>query len=103
MAALSMGLATVEERVAALETQLGQHTRDAAALELKLTNANNTITAATSLLGQLAHEYTTWEQDVWWRHPHSLYLTNIYIYLGGTVVAYATNMLDFGFGWLKIN
>uniref|UniRef100_A0A2A4JRE1 Dynein heavy chain, cytoplasmic n=1 Tax=Heliothis virescens TaxID=7102 RepID=A0A2A4JRE1_HELVI len=64
MAALSTGLATVEERVAALQEQLGQHTRDAAALELRLTHANDTITAATSLIDQLAHEYTAWESDL---------------------------------------
>ena len=64
MAALSSGLATVEERVAALQEQLGQHTRDAAALELRLTQANETITAATNLIDQLAHEYTAWESDV---------------------------------------
>ncbi|XP_075972807.1 dynein cytoplasmic heavy chain beethoven [Anticarsia gemmatalis] len=64
MAALSSGLATVEERVAALQDELGQHTRDAAALELKLAAATDTIGAATSLLDQLAHEYSAWENDL---------------------------------------
>lgn len=64
MAALSTGLATVEERVASLQAQLGQHTRDAAALELRLSSANDTITAASTLIEQLAHEYAAWETDV---------------------------------------
>lgn len=71
MAALSSGLATVEERVASLQQQLGQHTRDAAALELKLAQANETITAATNLIQQLAHEYTSWESDV--RHHNNIF------------------------------
>ncbi|KAJ2950704.1 hypothetical protein O0L34_g8964 [Tuta absoluta] len=62
--ALSSGLATVDERVAALKDQLGQHTRDAAAIELKLSNAKKTIEAARSLLDQLAHEYSAWEIDL---------------------------------------
>lgn len=70
LAALSSGLATVDERVAALKEQLGQHTRDAAAIELSLNNATKTIQAARSLLDQLAHEYTAWEQDV----SNSIYL-----------------------------
>lgn len=64
MAALSTDLNTVEERVAALQEQLGQNTREAAALELKLAQANATITTATGLIDQLAHEYTAWENDV---------------------------------------
>lgn len=64
LSALSSGLATVDERVAALKDQLGQHTRDAAAIELKLSNATGTIQAAKSLLDQLAHEYGAWEADV---------------------------------------
>ncbi|XP_063823749.1 cytoplasmic dynein 2 heavy chain 1-like [Ostrinia nubilalis] len=62
--ALSSGLATVEERVAALQQQLGQHSRDAAALELSLSNATSTITAATALIATLAQEYDAWETDL---------------------------------------
>lgn len=64
LGALSSGLATVDERVAALKEQLGQHTHDAAAIELRLTSATNTIQTAKQLLDQLAHEYDVWEADV---------------------------------------
>lgn len=64
LSALSSGLATVDERVAALKEQLGRHSRDAAALELSVASAAQTIAAATQLLDQLAHEYTAWERDV---------------------------------------
>ncbi|KAI8440127.1 hypothetical protein MSG28_001532 [Choristoneura fumiferana] len=64
LSALSSGLATVDQRVAALKQQLGQHTRDAAAIELRLTNAGATIQAARTLLDQLAHEYDAWENDL---------------------------------------
>ncbi|XP_034825556.2 cytoplasmic dynein 2 heavy chain 1 [Maniola hyperantus] len=64
LAALSTGLVTVDERVAALKEQLGQHTREAAAIELRLSTAVNTIQAARDLLDQLAHEYESWETDL---------------------------------------
>ncbi|XP_061706791.1 cytoplasmic dynein 2 heavy chain 1 [Cydia pomonella] len=64
LAALSSGLATVDERVSALKEQLGQHTRDAAALELRLATAQATIRAARTLLDQLRHEYAAWETDL---------------------------------------
>ncbi|XP_052738057.1 cytoplasmic dynein 2 heavy chain 1 isoform X2 [Bicyclus anynana] len=64
LAALSSGLATVDERVAALKEQLGLHTREAAALELRLSTAVGTIQAARDLLDQLAHEYESWESDL---------------------------------------
>ncbi|XP_063374788.1 cytoplasmic dynein 2 heavy chain 1 isoform X3 [Cydia amplana] len=64
LAALSSGLATVDERVSALKEQLGRHTRDAAALELRLNTAQATIRAARALLDQLRHEYAAWETDL---------------------------------------
>ncbi|KAM3968298.1 LOW QUALITY PROTEIN: dynein cytoplasmic heavy chain beethoven [Aphomia sociella] len=64
LAALSSGLETVESRVAALKEQLGQHSRDAATLELKLSAATDTIDAAKNLLDRLADEYTAWETDL---------------------------------------
>nr|XP_037870708.1 cytoplasmic dynein 2 heavy chain 1 isoform X3 [Bombyx mori] len=64
LSTLSSGLATVDERVAALKEQLGRHSRDAAALELSVASAAQTIAAATQLLDQLAHEYTAWERDL---------------------------------------
>lgn len=47
-----------------LKEQLGQHTREAAALELRLSEATATLNTARDLLQQLAHEYTAWEKDV---------------------------------------
>lgn len=64
MASLSEGLASVEARVSSLKDQLGQHSREAAILEHKVTAAKQTLQAAASLLQQLAHEYTAWELDV---------------------------------------
>lgn len=64
LSALSSGLATVDQRVGALKEQLGQHTRDAAAIEMRLNAAADTLRAAQNLLDQLAHEYTAWECDV---------------------------------------
>jgi hypothetical protein len=64
LAALSSGLESVEERVEALQQQLGQHSRDAAALELQLAAAHTTIGAAAGLLAALAAEYQAWETDV---------------------------------------
>ncbi|XP_050362992.1 cytoplasmic dynein 2 heavy chain 1 [Nymphalis io] len=64
LAALSSGLATVDERVAALKEQLGRHTREAAAIELRLSTAVQTIRAASDLLDRLAHEYDSWENDL---------------------------------------
>ncbi|XP_037297407.1 LOW QUALITY PROTEIN: cytoplasmic dynein 2 heavy chain 1 [Manduca sexta] len=64
MSALSTGLESVSERVAALKEQLGRHTRDAAALELRLGDVTRTIAAATHMLRQLAHEYRRWELDL---------------------------------------
>nr|XP_026491806.1 cytoplasmic dynein 2 heavy chain 1 [Vanessa tameamea] len=64
LAALSSGLATVDERVAALKEQLGRHTREAAAIELRLSTAVQTISAASDLLDRLAHEYDSWENDL---------------------------------------
>lgn len=57
-------MSSVEERLASLQAQLGQHTRDAASLELRLHSAAATIRRATSLLRQLAREDDTWETDV---------------------------------------
>lgn len=64
LAALSTGLTTVDERVASLKEQLGKHTRDAATIELRLSNAAKTIDTARGLLEQLAQEYSAWETDV---------------------------------------
>ncbi|XP_038213294.1 cytoplasmic dynein 2 heavy chain 1 [Zerene cesonia] len=62
--ALSSGMASVEERVAALQAGLGRHTRAAAALELRLAAAAATIRHAAPLLDQLAQECATWETDL---------------------------------------
>ncbi|XP_048480982.1 cytoplasmic dynein 2 heavy chain 1-like [Plutella xylostella] len=64
LAALSTGLTTVDERVASLKEQLGKHTRDAATIELRLSNAAKTIDTARGLLEQLAQEYSAWETDL---------------------------------------
>ncbi|XP_013174903.1 PREDICTED: cytoplasmic dynein 2 heavy chain 1-like [Papilio xuthus] len=64
LSALSSGLSTVEERVSALKAQLGLHSRDAAALELKLSEAKKTLHNAQDLLDQLANEYDAWELDL---------------------------------------
>ncbi|KOB77908.1 Cytoplasmic dynein 2 heavy chain 1 [Operophtera brumata] len=64
LSALSSGLASVDQRVSALKEQLGQHTRDAAAIEMRLNAAADTLRAAQHLLDQLAHEYTAWENDL---------------------------------------
>ncbi|CAF4954820.1 unnamed protein product [Pieris macdunnoughi] len=62
--ALSSGMTSVEERVTSLKEQLGQHTRDAAALEMRLTAVTDTIQHANGLLEHLANEYRTWETDL---------------------------------------
>ncbi|XP_045525458.1 cytoplasmic dynein 2 heavy chain 1 [Pieris brassicae] len=61
---LSSGMTSVEERVMSLKEQLGQHTRDAAALEMRLTTVTDTIQHANGLLQHLANEYRTWETDL---------------------------------------
>lgn len=62
--ALESGLASVEERVAALQTALGGHARHAAALELRVAATARTLAAAAALLRALEHEARAWDEHV---------------------------------------
>ncbi|XP_050677031.1 cytoplasmic dynein 2 heavy chain 1-like [Leptidea sinapis] len=62
--ALSGGLVDVEQRVASLQQQLGEHTADAARTELRLAAISADTERAAALLRRLPRERTQWEADV---------------------------------------
>lgn len=61
---LSAGLEDVDKEVAKLRQKLNRSTKEAAEVEFHLNKAQETITAAESLVTKLEGEYKRWSQQV---------------------------------------
>lgn len=61
---LSAGLTDVDAKVASLKGQLSTYTKEAAEIEIQLTKAQSTLTAAEGLVNKLNEEYERWQQQV---------------------------------------
>ncbi|XP_068082912.1 cytoplasmic dynein 2 heavy chain 1 [Anabrus simplex] len=61
---LSEGLVDVDKAVADLKNQLNTYTKEAAAIEIHLNKAQDTINAAEGLVGKLNDEYERWKDQL---------------------------------------
>lgn len=61
---LTVGLNTVESRVAELQKELAEHTRGAAELQLRTESTEASLSTARSLLQKLDTEYRDWQAQL---------------------------------------
>lgn len=61
---LCLGLTDVDKTVSDLKNQLNTFTKEAAEIEIRLNNAQETIAAAEGLVGKLNDEFERWKKQV---------------------------------------
>lgn len=64
MSSLSSGLDDVNAKVKKLSDQLNMYTQEAAVLEIKLKDAQSTLSSAAVLIEKLSSEYTNWSKEL---------------------------------------
>lgn len=64
MASLSTGLDDVNAKVKKLSDELNMYTQEAAILEIKLKDAQETLSSASILIEKLSSEYTNWSNEL---------------------------------------